>query len=80
MQTAEYKFTKRIYQPQLHFDKYLADIRGIDPQVFSRMRNQSMLTNMNQQILANQDQNVDVMRMSYNVHRNMQIQKEHEAK
>ena len=44
------------------------------------MRNQSMMTNMVKQIQSNQDQNVDVMRISHNVMRNMQIQKENEAK
>ena len=35
----KFKFTKRIYQPQLHFDKYLQTVRNIDPQVFHQMRN-----------------------------------------
>jgi serine/threonine-protein kinase ULK4 len=34
LQFAKYKFTKRLYQPQLHFDKYLKNVRKIDPTVY----------------------------------------------
>lgn len=34
-----YIFTKRIYQPQLHFDKYLLNVRKIDPKAYHQVRN-----------------------------------------
>ena len=34
-----YTFTKRIYQPQLHFDKYLLNVRKIDPKAYHQVRN-----------------------------------------
>ena len=33
-----YTFTKRIYQPQVHFDKYLQSVRKIDPKAYHQLR------------------------------------------
>ena len=75
MQVAEYKFTKRLYWPQLHFDKYLKTVRKIDPQVFYSMRNQQ--ANLAQFVQA-KGEDVDFMRISINVARNLALQQENE--
>ena len=38
MMRQTYSFTERIYQPQLQFDKYLQNVRKIDPAVYYQMR------------------------------------------
>jgi serine/threonine protein kinase len=34
----QYSFTRRIYQPQLQFDKYLLQVRGIDPRAYHHIK------------------------------------------
>lgn len=72
-----YTFTKRIYEPQLQFEKYLQNVRKIDPQDYYQMK--QLHSNSLSQAISNAGQGVDVMRISYNVMKNMKQEEETEA-
>ena len=65
-------FTKRIYPPQPHFDMYLRQ-RNIIPEHFYQQRGNPLILNMQ---MPNPSGKVDIMRLSYNVMRNLKKEEE----
>lgn len=61
------ELTKRVYPPQTQFDAYLAG-RGINPEHFYDMRNNPLVKKL---APATASEKVDIMRLSYNVRKNI---------